>query len=89
MNRYRVVFAPRSEKDLRRLPLPVQQQIRRVIDGLAADPRPPGYIKMKGSEKGMPRYRVRIGAYRIIYRIHDDIVTVDVTKIGDRKDIYR
>ncbi len=89
MSRYRIVFAPRAEKDLRRLPLPVQQRLRQVVDDLAADPRPHGYIKMKGADKGKPRYRVRVGAYRIIYRIHDDIVTVEVAEIGDRKDIYR
>ncbi len=89
MNSYHVVFAPRAEKDLRRLPLAAQQRIRWVVDELATDPRPHGYIKMKGLEKGKPRYRVRVGAYRIIYRIHDDIITVEVAEIGDRKDIYR
>ncbi len=89
MNRYQVVFVPRAEKDLRRLPVPVQQRIREVIDALAVDPRPHGSLKMKGSGQGIPRYRVRVGDYRVIYRIHDDIITVEVAEIGDRKDIYR
>lgn len=89
MNRYRVVFTPRAEKDLRRLPLPVQMRIRDVVGGLAEDPRPHGYIKMKGSKQSEPRYRVRVGAYRVIYQIHDDIITVEIAEIGDRKDIYR
>jgi mRNA interferase RelE/StbE len=34
-------------------------------------------------------YRIRIGDYRIIYEIKDDILIVVVLKIGHRKDIYR
>ncbi len=86
---YIVVFAPRAEKDLRRLPASAQQRIREGIEALAADPRPHGYIKMRDSGRGVPRYRVRVGAYRVIYRIHDATITVEVAKIGDRKDIYR
>ncbi|MCD8350072.1 MAG: type II toxin-antitoxin system RelE/ParE family toxin [Planctomycetaceae bacterium] len=87
--RYRLVFAPRADKGLRRLPVQVQRTIRDAVLALADNPRPHGSIKMKGSPKEMPRYRIRVGSYRIIYRIHDDIVTVEVTEVGPRKDIYR
>jgi mRNA interferase RelE/StbE len=42
---------------------------------------------MKGNFAGLCRYRV--GDYRIICRIEDDILTVLVLKIGHRKNIYR
>jgi len=41
---------------------------------------------MKGNFAGLCRYRV--GDYRIICRIEDDILTVLVLKIGHRKNIY-
>lgn len=34
-------------------------------------------------------YRVRVGDYRIVYHIHDDVLVVLVVAIGDRKEVYR
>jgi len=33
--------------------------------------------------------RIRVGKYRILYRIRDWILLVLVVRIGDRKEIYR
>jgi len=35
------------------------------------------------------RYRVRVGDFRIVYRIDDDVLTVLALKVGNRKEIYR
>jgi mRNA interferase RelE/StbE len=35
-----------------------------------------------------PFYRLRVGDYRIIYAIFEDVVTVEVVKIKHRKDVY-
>ena len=51
---------------------------------LATDCRPAGYKKLKGLEA----YRIRVGNYRIIYEIKDNILTIEVVAIGHRKDIY-
>jgi mRNA interferase RelE/StbE len=37
----------------------------------------------------LKRYRVRQGAYRIIYEIQDEDFVVVIVKIGHRRDIYR
>jgi mRNA interferase RelE/StbE len=41
---------------------------------------------MEGEEN---LYRIRVGDYRIIYRIEEDVLLVLVVAIGDRKDVYR
>jgi len=41
---------------------------------------------MKGDN---PFHKVRVGDYRIVYEIKEDILLVLVVKIGHRKDIYR
>ncbi|MEZ4578949.1 MAG: type II toxin-antitoxin system RelE/ParE family toxin [Desulfobacterales bacterium] len=46
----------------------------------------PDTTKMKGDN---PFHRVRVGNYRIIYEIQDDVLIIMVVKIGHRKDIYR
>jgi len=34
-------------------------------------------------------YRLRVGDYRIIYSIDEEIVTVEVVKVRHRKDVYK
>ncbi|WP_460694625.1 type II toxin-antitoxin system RelE family toxin [Mucilaginibacter puniceus] len=51
---------------------------------LSSDPRPNGYRKLKGRDG----YRIRVGNYRVIYEIFDNILTVDIITLGHRKDIY-
>lgn len=83
---YSIEFTKTAEKDLRRLPKQVISRIRKAVDALAENPRPHGYKKLVGQQD---RYRIRIGDYRIIYNIKDDILVVLVIEIDHRKDIYR
>jgi len=53
---------------------------------LAKAPRPPGSQKLAG---GSERYRLRQGAYRILYSVDDEARVVEVVKIGHRREVYR
>ena len=33
--------------------------------------------------------RVRVGDYRILYTVHDDVLVVVVVTVGHRRDVYR
>ena len=59
--------------------------IKQAIMGLAYDPRPVGYKKLRGMEA----YRIRVGTYRIIYEIIDDKLIVDIIAVGHRQSIYK
>lgn len=83
---YQIEFAPSAAKELANLPRNAQQRIAVKIEALGHAPRPPGCKKLSG-EKDL--YRIRVGAYRVIYAIHDQRLIVLVLDIGDRKDIYR
>jgi mRNA interferase RelE/StbE len=83
---YSIEFAPAAERDLKALPKPIQLQIGRRIDKLAADPRPHGVEKIKSEDD---LYRVRQGDYRILYTIQNKKLTIIIVKIGDRKEVYR
>lgn len=63
------------------------QSIAGAIDGLSSNPRPDGSKKLKGSDENM--WRIRIGDYRVIYIIEDEIKVINVRKVGNRKDIYK
>ena len=84
---YTVSIKPKAEKYLSRLSdKRLFRRLREAISGLAQNPRPPGSLKMQGSAN---LHRVRVGDYRIIYEIRDNVLLVVVVKIGDRPDIYR
>jgi mRNA interferase RelE/StbE len=46
----------------------------------------PETTKMKGNN---PFHKVRVGDYRIVYEIQEEVLVILVVKIGHRKDIYR
>ena len=83
--KYRLDITEAARKQLRRLDSSVQDRILAAVRGLADTPRPHGCLKLRGERS----YRIRVGDYRIVYEIHDRIVTVLVVGIGNRKDIYR
>ena len=84
--RYRVEFSPHANREFKKLPKNIKEEIDLVIKGLAEDPRPYGYRKLHGWED---KYRVRVGNYRVIYEIHDGVLLVLVVSVGDRADVYR
>lgn len=85
MERYRLVFRRSVSRDLKRLPARDVARILERIDRVAEDPRGPGCEKLSGDT----RYRARLGIYRILYEIKDDMLIVTIVKVGHRQDIYR
>jgi len=81
---YRVELRPAAAKALRKLDPKVRGRIRGAIALLAQDPRPPAARALQGR----PGWRVRVGDYRIIYAVQDDILLVVVVTLGHRREIY-
>ena len=84
--RYRVDLTPRARKQLGELDKPVQARVVRKLDELADDPRPPGCKKLQGDDN---LWRIRVGDYRIVFSIHDDVLLVMVARVAHRRDVYR
>ena len=86
MGRYRLLIKASAAKELRAIPNKRdRQRIVKRIQGLEVDPIPLGSKKLSGREK----YRIRQGAYRIVYSVEKAELVVYVVKIGHRKDVYR
>ena len=62
-----------------------QRQIRKKIETLRDEPRPPNATRLRG-EEGF--WRVRTGDFRIVYTVEDEKLLVVVVIAGNRKDIY-
>lgn len=76
---------PEAARAFRRLHGSLRERIVQAIDGLAADPRPQGAVVLLGRSD----YRVRVGAYRIVYAVDDVERLVLVTRIAHRREVYR
>jgi mRNA interferase RelE/StbE len=68
---------------LEQLPAEHYSRLRDAIRLLASNPRPVGCLKLTGRAG----WRIRVGAYRIIYDIDDRLQSVTVLNIGHRRDI--
>ncbi|HEY0249062.1 MAG TPA: type II toxin-antitoxin system RelE/ParE family toxin [Gryllotalpicola sp.] len=81
---YQVELRPDAVRALKRIERQYRDRIRGAIALLGKDPRPPGAKALRGR----PGLRVRVGDYRIIYTVDDDVLVVVVITLGHRRDIY-
>jgi len=86
MASFSVIFKPSVEKDLRALPPSVIARVLTRIEALRDKPFPRQSIKLAGAEQ---LYRLRIGAYRVIYSVDKDARQVVVHHVRHRRDVYR
>lgn len=83
---YRIEVKKSAAKSLRKIPKADQKRIAYKIDSLAENTPNPDTTKMKGNN---PFHKIRVGDYRIIYEIHENVLSILIVKIGHRKDIYK
>lgn len=84
MSGYRIELRPAAVRALRKLDPAVSERIQGAIALLAQDPRPPAARALKGR----PGLRVRVGDYRILYKVADDVLLVVVVTLGHRREVY-
>jgi mRNA interferase RelE/StbE len=83
---YKITFKKSAEKDLSKINPVYYDSVVYNIKRLAENPRPFGSVKLKGHDS---TYRIRVGVYRIVYTVKDSILTVEVIKIGHRRNVYK
>jgi mRNA interferase RelE/StbE len=84
---YKVEFSRQGEKDLRRLDRITLGRIRTRIDELAQNPF---NLRLSRQMETDPESRYsRVGDWRIIYQVEEEMQTVNVTAIRPRSRAYR
>jgi mRNA interferase RelE/StbE len=74
-----------AAKEIARLHPNVQKRVREAIDGLKTAPFPVGVKKLKGR----PGYRIEVADdYRILYDVDYGLVSIEVFKVGHRREVY-
>ncbi len=82
MTQYQIDLSARARKDLRRLKdRRLHDRLISEIAELATNPRPPGCLKLVGE---VDQWRVRVGDWRIIYRIEDARLVVLVVTVAPK-----
>ena len=83
---YFVEFRPSALKALRGVAPSNRARISKAIEALADNPYPAGCKKL-AAEDGF--WRIRVGDYRVIYKVIQERLVVTVVKIGHRREVYR
>ena len=81
---YRIELRPAAVRALKKIDHQHRDRIRGAIALLGENPRPPGAKALQGRDG----VRVRVGDYRIIYTVHDEVLIVAVVTLGHRRDVY-
>lgn len=82
--KYQIEIRPAAFRALKKVDHQDRDRIRGAIALLGENPRPPGAKALQGR----PGFRVRVGDYRIVYIIHDDVLVVAVITLGHRRNVY-
>jgi len=87
MDSYKIFWRNSAKKELRNLPKDFISKIINSVSELSVNPFPAGVKKLKGNDDN--EFRIRIGNYRVIYTVQNDVLIIEVIKVGHRKDIYK
>jgi mRNA interferase RelE/StbE len=84
--RYTVEFTTSAAREFRALDRQLQRRVSAKIADLVEDPIPLGARKFQGADD---HWRIRVGDYRVIYRIERQRVVIVIVRIGHRREVYR
>ena len=79
---YRLRIPKSVQAEIGRLPGNVRQRVKRAIAGLAFEPRPQNATELEDELAGF--WRLKLDDYRIIYTIADDLIVIEIVRVGKR-----
>ncbi|MEU1547575.1 type II toxin-antitoxin system RelE/ParE family toxin [Nocardia sp. NPDC005745] len=86
--KYRFRFLESARRELRAIERPDAMRILTALTALGEDPYTPGLDvkKLSGHDN---LFQLRVGRYRVAYRVDNGVLEILVIKVGWRKDVYR
>jgi mRNA-degrading endonuclease RelE of RelBE toxin-antitoxin system len=76
---YRIRYTEEAKDALKEVPGNYRQRLRREIEALAYEPRPPHAQPLRGDTPH--RYKIRLDRWRLIYRVLEDEETIRILRI--------
>ncbi|HOI59005.1 MULTISPECIES: type II toxin-antitoxin system RelE/ParE family toxin [unclassified Methanoculleus] len=86
---YTVRLTTAVVRDLAKMPASVGTRILDEVEALAQEPDPARHVKKLKGRSQSPFYSLRIGRYRVILNIFDDMLVIVVVEVGHRSKVYR
>lgn len=83
---YQIEFNKTASKELLKINTQDRNRIVTKVSNLTADPLPHGSKKLVGLNN---YHRIRVGNYRVIYKIENDRLVILVIAVGHRREVYR
>jgi mRNA interferase RelE/StbE len=83
---YKLEVRRKTEKTIEDLPPEIRQRVWEHIEALKENPRPHSCLKL--TEFKPDGWRIRVGKYRILYRIDDKAQRVSIFHADLRDDAY-
>ena len=81
-----VVLKRSAEKEVAALDAETRGRVLEVLATLAENPRPSGAQKLRGP---YDLWRIRVGDYRILYKIEGNVLKIYVVRVSHRREVYR
>lgn len=79
---YQLKIERNVAQQIERLPGHVRQRIVKLIDELRSEPRPVIAKSLRGQHGD--KMQITLDVWRIVYRIDDDVVIVEVLRVGKK-----
>ena len=83
--RFQIIWSESAANELKKLDRTLSKRIFNKVSQLGENPYHFDVIKMVGD----PYFRLRVGDYRVIFDIRNDLLRILIIKVGHRKSIYR
>lgn len=81
-----IAYTDEALTKLARIDRTVAKRIRAKVLDLARDPRAPNNNVKK--LMGVEGYRLRVGDWRVVYTLRQQVLTVVVIRVGHRSEVY-
>ena len=86
MTQYKLKWKRSATKELKKLSKENRKKIIRIVENLTEDPFVGNFRKLVNSKNS---YRIRVGNYRVIYKIVKQQLVIEILRVRHRKDAYR
>ncbi len=83
---YAISWTPQAQRQAHSLDATVARRVFAAVARLAVDPRPSGVKKLVGADD---LWRIRVGDWRVIYRVRDAELIVLIVRVAHRRESYQ
>jgi mRNA interferase RelE/StbE len=87
--RYQVMIVRKASKELKSLPVRSRESITERIAMLGRNPDDPALDVKRLNRHPKADFRLRAGAYRVLFNREDTIHIVEIVRVAHRKEVYQ